>query len=82
MPGKEMLRVVPDGPLRCVDDALIAGQQKHDDWDSSANKDVYIGAILRHLGKWLAGERLDQQDGHHHLSAVIVRCFQLLDKES
>lgn len=82
MPGKMMLRVVPDGPLRCVDDALFAGVSKHGDWDSSTDKDVYVGAILRHLGKWRAGERLDQQDGHHHLAAVIVRCLQLLDKES
>ncbi len=73
-----MLRLVPQGPIQSVEDALAVG----DGWDSSKEPNYYIGAISRHLGKYMAGERLDPKGGHHHLSAVIVRCFQLLDKES
>jgi len=76
-----MLKVVPSGPLQQVDKALHVGMSKYGGWDSSEDSDVYLGAILRHLGKWLGGESLDQKDGHHHLAAIVVRCCQLLDKE-
>jgi hypothetical protein len=39
------------------------------------------GALFRHAGKWYNGEEFDQEDGQHHLGAVIACAMMLLRKQ-
>ena len=50
-------------------------------WDFSKPRHYYIGAKMRHFGKWLAGEEYDRKDGQQHLAADAVRSLQLISKD-
>jgi len=43
------------------------------DWSENV-----IGPLKRHLGKWLRGEKLDDESNCHHLAMVIWQCIALM----
>jgi hypothetical protein len=43
---------------------------------------TYVGAMLRHIGQWVSGERVDQKELVHHLGAVKACCTILLATEA
>jgi hypothetical protein len=79
--GGIISEVIPEFILREVSDALVIGLTKHDAWEHGQSKEYYAGALIRHLHRWQQGETYDQEDGQHHLAAVVVRAFQLIGAE-
>lgn len=43
---------------------------------------TYVGAILRHLGQWVSGERVDAKELVHHLGAIRACTNILLSAEA
>jgi hypothetical protein len=43
---------------------------------------TYVGAVLRHLGQWVSGERVDQKELVHHLGAIRACTNILLTAEA
>jgi hypothetical protein len=43
---------------------------------------TYVGAILRHLGQWVSGERVDRKELVHHLGAIRACTNILLTAEA
>lgn len=43
---------------------------------------TYVGAVLRHLGQWVSGERVDSKELVHHLGAVRACTNILLTAEA
>ena len=83
MDGEMIQRIIPNGVLSVVDDALDVGLRKHPEaeWSSDLERVQYYGSMARHLIAYLGGELKDLDDGQHPLAAVIVRCCQLIDKD-
>lgn len=81
--GEKVQRIVPDRVLREDDFALVVGLKKHPgaEWSSDAEPTEYFQAMARHLIAYLGGEMRCPIDGQHHLSAVRIRCAQLIDKD-
>jgi len=40
-----------------------------------------IGALFRHIYKWLRGESYDEETGLHHLAHAAWQCFALMEYE-
>lgn len=43
---------------------------------------TYVGAMLRHIGQWASGERVDPKELVHHLGAVKACCTILMTTEA
>ena len=76
------LNMVPNGPWIHVANALAVGADKYVEWDSDKGTDYYLRKINSHLKRFEQGEVLDADNGHHHLSAVVVRCLQIMDGDN
>lgn len=78
--GKCRLDLIPVGALWEVGKVYTMGASKYDDWNwaSGIKYSRLIGALLRHLFKWVSGEIFDQEDGQHHLSSVVWCGLSLL----
>ena len=81
--GERVQRIIPDGVLRELDIALDVGLRKHPEaeWSSDLERIEYFQAMARHLIAYLGGELRCPIDGQHHLSAVAIRCAQVIDKD-
>jgi hypothetical protein len=56
-----------------------AGKYGRDNWRKGANWMEFAGSALRHIGKWLRGENLDQESLLHHLAHAACNCLFLLE---
>lgn len=61
--------LLPPGALLGVSEVLSHGAKKYgdDNWRKVTPRSRYIAAILRHVLKYMGGERLDKESGLHHL---------------
>ena len=82
--GKTRHDLIPAWPLEELSKVYTYGSQKYDDdnWRKGLKwrKNV-IGPLLRHLWKWIRGEKLDEESNCHHLAMVVWQCFCLMEYE-
>jgi hypothetical protein len=75
--------LLPVHPLERVAYAFTvgAGKRQERDWEKGRPWSDEFAALQRHAWKWWGGERLDPEDGQHHLAAVVARAMILMDLE-
>lgn len=82
--GKVRHDLIPPWPLDEVAKVYTYGTIKYDDdnWRKGlAWKKNVIGPMLRHIWKWIRGEKLDDESGCHHLAMAAWQCFCLMEYE-
>jgi hypothetical protein len=65
--------------------ALHGGKRKYGEnnyLETEIEAMTYVGAILRHLGQWVSGERVDSKELVHHLGAIRACTNILLTAEA
>jgi hypothetical protein len=65
--------------------ALHGGKRKYGEnnyLETEVEAMTYVGAILRHLGQWVSGERVDSKELVHHLGAIRACTNILLTAEA
>jgi hypothetical protein len=65
----ELAKVYTYGTIKYDDENYLKGLK----W----KKDV-IGPMLRHLWKWIRGERIDEESGCNHMAMVLWQGFTLM----
>jgi hypothetical protein len=79
--AKTPLHLLPPAALEKISWAMKEGADKYGaaDWRRSGiDAAAYIGAMMRHLQAWAAGEDLDAS-GNHHLAHVAAGAMVVLD---
>ena len=82
--GKVRHDLIPPWPLEELARVYTYGTIKYDDdnWRKGLKwKKNVIGPLLRHLWKWIRGEKIDAESDCYHLSMVIWQCFCLMEYE-
>ena len=81
--GKNRLDLMPPWSIDQVAQVYTYGTIKYDDdnwWKGMPWKKV-IGPLLRHIWKWLRGEKWDDESGLHHLAHAAWQCLALMEYE-
>lgn len=81
--GKNRLDLMPSWPLDQIAQVYTYGTVKYDDnnwWKGMPWKKI-IGPLLRHIYKWLRGEKYDDESGLHHLAHAAWQCLALMEYE-
>lgn len=81
--GKLRYDLIPVGPLRKLAEVYTIGCKKYEDrnWEKGILYSRIIGALMRHFEAWRDGERVDPENGQHHLSSVAWCAFALMEYE-
>ena len=72
--GKVRHDLIPPWVIEQLAQVYTYGTKKYDsdNWRKGlAWKKNVIGPLLRHLNKWLRGEKVDEESGCHHLAMVL-----------
>lgn len=82
--GKLRFDLLPPGPMMELAKVYTIGANKYGDRNKELGMPYgrIIGAMLRHLFKWMNGEAYDDVDGQHHLAAVAWGALTLMDYET
>lgn len=78
--GKNRLELIPaEWPL-ALGEVLTAGANKYADrnWERGMSWSKMIGCALRHLYKFMLGERYDPETGCHHLAHCAWNILALM----
>lgn len=82
--GKVRHDLIPQWPIEQLALVYTYGAKKYDsdNWRKGLRwrKDV-IGPLLRHLWKWIRGEKLDEESGLPHLAMVLWNTCALMEYE-
>lgn len=64
-------------------DVYTRGAKKYDDnnWRKGLKWSRILGAMMRHLLWYMAGEKYDPEDGQHHLSSIAWGANALMEYE-
>jgi hypothetical protein len=75
--------LLPWRPLTALAHVYSIGARKYSPrgWERGMEWSRILDPAMRHLGKWLAGERYDKVDGQHHLASVVWAMFALMEYE-
>ena len=75
--------LIPVFPLEKVAEVYTIGAKKYDDnnWRKGMCWGRVFAAMLRHTFAWWRGEKLDPQDGQHHLASVAWCALTLMEYE-
>jgi len=84
--GKTRHDLIPASPLHELAKVYTYATTKYDDenynwWKGLKWRKDVIGPLLRHLWKWIRGEKLDEESNCHHLAMVVWGCFALMEYE-
>jgi hypothetical protein len=81
--GKLRYDLIPARPLEELARVYTIGCKKYADrnWEKGMSWMRIVGAMMRHLWRWVRGERYDQETGQHHLSSVAWGTFALIEYE-
>jgi len=79
--GKSRVDLLPPSPLLEVGYVLAHGVDVYGarNWEAGFVWTRNIGAALRHIFKFMAGEDLDIKSGRHHLAHAICELLFLLE---
>ena len=71
--GKARWDLLPARALWEVVGVYTLGVKKYDDWNwhKGIKYSRVVAALLRHLFRWLMGQRNDSETGQHHLTSVV-----------
>jgi hypothetical protein len=58
-----------------------AGKYEDDNWLKGYKWRLSAGAMLRHVSRWMLGERNDKESGCHHLAHAAWHCLTLITFE-
>lgn len=78
--GKCRLDLIPEDAMWVLGQVYTMGAQKYADWNWARGLKYsrVVAALRRHLGKFIMGESLDQEDRQHHLASVAWCALALL----
>jgi hypothetical protein len=78
--GKVRHDLIPPYPLDELAKVYTYGTEKYDsdNYLKGMKWRKVIGPLLRHLWKWIRGEKIDEESNCHHLSMVVWQCFALM----
>jgi len=78
--GKSRVDLFPPDALLEVGHVFRMGATKYSDrnWERGMPWSKCLGPLMRHLFKWMMGEKLDEESGHHHLAHVCFNALALL----
>jgi hypothetical protein len=81
--GKARFDLLPVKPLFKVAEVYTIGAKKYDDrnWEKGIKWGRIFAAMLRHAWNWWCGEKLDPEDGQHHLASVAWCALTLMEFE-
>lgn len=81
--GKLRFDLIPVKPLFKVAEVYTIGAVKYDDrnWEKGIKWGRIFAAMLRHAWNWWRGEKLDPEDGQHHLASVVWCALTLMEFE-
>jgi len=81
--GKPRFELIPATPLFELARVFTLGAAKYGDrnWERGLAFGRLFSAMMRHAWAWWRGERLDPEDGQHHLSAVAWAALCLMELE-
>lgn len=78
--GKNMLELLPPEWVWGLGMVLTRGASKYiaRNWERGMKWSYVVGCILRHLFKFVCGERYDKETGCHHLAMVAWNALALM----
>jgi len=79
--GKNRHDLIPPFVLDELSKVYTYGTIKYDDENYLKGlkwKKEVIGPMLRHLWKWIRGEKIDKESGCHHMAMVLWQGFTLM----
>jgi hypothetical protein len=78
--GKNRVGLIPPEWLWALGDVLTRGSWKYAarNWELGLSYAETLDCLLRHVVKWTAGERYDQESGCHHLAHAAWNCLALM----
>lgn len=82
--GKIRYDLIPGYPLEQLAKVYTFGSIKYSDdnwWKAFKWRKDTFGCILRHIWKWVRGEKIDNESGLHHLAHAAWNCFALIEFE-
>lgn len=81
--GKLRYDLIPPYPLQEVARVFTIGAEKYEDWNwrKGMNWHRVLRALMSHVEAWRLGERLDKEDGQHHLASVVWCAMVLMEYE-
>lgn len=81
--GKERVDLLPPDAMLELGKVYGAGAAKYDarNWERGMPWSKVLGPLLRHLFKWMAGQRIDEEDGQRHIAKVAWNAIALLTYE-
>ena len=81
--NKERFDLLPMRPLLELAQLFTMGATKYGvrNWEKGMKFGRLFAAMMRHAIKWWAGEKYDQENGQHHLVAVIWNAMVLMELE-
>ena len=81
--GKERVDLLPADALMELGKVYAAGAKKYAEknWERGMPFHKCLGPLLRHLFKWMRGEKLDPEDGQLHIAKVAWNALALLTYE-
>lgn len=83
--GRKLARfdLIPTEPLRIVAEHFGRGAAKYEDrnWERGYPWSWSYAALQRHANAWWGGEQCDE-DGNHHLAAVVFHALALMEYET
>ncbi|KKL79772.1 hypothetical protein LCGC14_2011520 [marine sediment metagenome] len=80
---KEKFDLLPMRPLLELAQLFTTGAAKYGirNWEKGMKFGRLFAAMMRHAIKWWAGEKYDQENGQHHLVAVMWNAMVLMELE-
>ncbi|KKL49911.1 hypothetical protein LCGC14_2310790 [marine sediment metagenome] len=81
--GKARFDLLPVKPLFEVVKVYTIGAGKYSDrnWEKGIKWGRVFAAMMRHAWNWWRGEKLDPEDGQHHLASVAWAALTLMEYE-
>ena len=81
--GKARFDLLPVKPLFEVVKVYTIGAGKYSDrnWEKGIKWGRVFAAMMRHAWNWWRGEKLDPEDGQHHLASVAWCALTLMEYE-
>lgn len=82
--GKIRFDLIPTSSLEWLAKVYTYGTIKYSElnwWKGFSWRKDTFGCVLRHLYKWLRGEKYDDESGIHHLAHAAWNCFALIEFE-
>lgn len=78
--GKTRVDLIPPEWMWALGSVLGKGAVKYEDrnWEKGMAWSRVIGPLLRHVIKFISGERYDKETGCHHLAMAAWNCLALM----